>query len=134
MTEALVLDRHALKQAHRRIRLHYSALMGRDGRPARQYSVFEVILYAYPDMDADTLVARIESLVTDHGPDVRRVIEDHSPGAPDYVEFRDWLYDGPDVLLVADLARSYPSRLRAVACRSDFSTELETMADAFNGK
>jgi hypothetical protein len=29
---------------------------------------------------------------------------------------------------------SYPSRLRAVACRSDFSTELETMADAFNGK
>lgn len=130
MTEALLLDREALKQVHRRVRVLYKTLMGRDGRPARLFGVFEVILYAYP---ADTLMARIESLVTEHGPDVRRVIEDHSPGAPDYVTARDWLYEGPEVLLVADLARYFPSRFRAVATTADFSTELEAMADELNG-
>lgn len=134
MTEAMVLDRDRLKQAHLRVRRLHSALMGRDGRSVRLYGVFEVILSAYPAMDADALEARIESLVADHGPFVRRVIEAHSEGAPDYVLSRDWLYDGPEALLIADLARSYPSRLRAMAATSDFFTELESMAGELNGR
>lgn len=134
MSEALVLEAHVLEDAHHRIRLLYRTLTGRADRAARLYGVFEVILSGYPEMDADALVARIECLVAEHGPEIRRVMEDHCPGAPDYVLSHDWLYDGPEALLVADLARTWPSRLRAVAATADFGAELEAMASELNGK
>jgi hypothetical protein len=134
MTEAHLLEGTELEQLLSRVAAAYTGLTGMTPPPVRPPWLFEILLQAYPDHDADSLMARVESLVTDHGQDVLWVIEDHSPGAPDYVEARDWLYSGPEVLLVADLARNYPARLRTVAGPSDFSSVLEAMADDLNGR
>lgn len=134
MTEAHLLAGEELERLILRVAATYAGLTGKAVHQDRQPWLFEILLQAYPDHDASSLVARLESLVADRGPDVRRVIEDHSPDASGYVETRDWLYHGPEVLLVADLARNYPSRLRAVAGPSDFFGVLEPMADALSGK
>ena len=134
MTEAHLLAGEELERLILRVAATYAGLIGRAIHEDRPPWLFEILLQAYPDHDADSLVARLESLVADHGPDVRRVIEDHCPGAADYVQARDWLYSGPEVLLIADLARNYPSRLRAAAAPSDFATALEAMADELNGR
>lgn len=134
MNDALVLERPALEDTYRRVHALYCTLKGRDSSVVIEFGAFEVILSAYPNMDADALVTRIETLIADHGPDVRRIIQGHLPGAPDYVLSRDWLYQGPEALLIADLARTWPSRLRAVAATADFGTILETMTAELNGK
>lgn len=134
MTDALVLERSVLQDTYRQVLARYCALTGREDSVIVLFGAFEVILSAYPDMDADAPVGRIESLIAHHGPEVRRVIEGHLPGTPDYVLSRDWLYQGPEVLLVADLARTWPSRLRAVAATADFGMNLEAMAEELNGK
>ena len=133
MTEVQMLEGYELKRLFRRVGHLYNRLAGTVGRPVRPHKLFETLLRAYPDMDASALMARLESLVASHGPAIFRVIEDHSEGSADYVESRDWLYDGPEVLLVADLARSYPSRLRAIAVGSDYSFLLDTMAGELAG-
>lgn len=134
MTEAHLLAGEELESLVIRAAATYASLMGRDVPQDRPLWLFEILLQAYPDHDADSVMARIESLVAGHGPEIRRVIADHSPGAPDYVEARDRLYAGPEVLLVADLARNYPARLRTVTGPSDYASVLEPMADALNGK
>jgi hypothetical protein len=134
MTDAHLLTGAPLQELFLRFAAAYTALTGREASGTRQPWLFEILLQAYPDHDADSLMARIDSLIAEHGSEVLWVIEDHSAGAPDYVEARDWLYSGPEVLVVADLARHYPSRLRTVAGPSDFLTELEGMADALSGK
>lgn len=134
MTEAHLLAGEELERTIHRVAATYNGLMGKDVHQDRPPLLFEILLQAYPGHDADSLVARLESLVAGHGHVVRQVIEDHSPGAADYVEARDWIYDGPEVLLVADLARNYPSRLRAVAAPSDFAAALDAMAYEMNGK
>ncbi|HEX9088234.1 MAG TPA: hypothetical protein VF867_11965 [Arthrobacter sp.] len=134
MSQGHPLEDHAVEQLFRRAAHIYSSLLGTFGRPARPYGLFETLLHAYADMDSGALVQRLEALAADHGQALRSIIEDHSEGAANYVESRDWLYEGPEVLLVADLARSFPSRLRAVAVPSDFAAALETMADELSGK
>lgn len=134
MSEALVLERPILEDTYRRVHALFCSLTGRGSSVIVLFGAFEVILSAYPEMDADALVARIETLVAGHGPEVREVIADHLPGAPGYVLSHDWLYQGPEALLIADLARTWPSRLRAVAATSDFGMNLEAMASELNGK
>lgn len=133
MSEVRLLEGDALEQLFRRVGHLYTSLLG-TCHPARPHGLFETLLHAYPAMAADALMVRLESLAANHGPALLRIIEDHSPGAADYVEVRDWLYGGPEVLLVADLARSFPSRLRAVAGPSDFAAVLEPMAPELNGR
>jgi hypothetical protein len=133
MNDVQLLEGYELKQLLRRVGHLYNRLVGTFGRPVRPHKLFETLLHAYPEVDADALMARLESLVADHGPALVSVIEDHSEGSADYVESRDWLYDGPEVLLVADLARCYPSRLRAIAVGSDYSFLLDTMAGELAG-
>lgn len=134
MTEVHLLAGPDAEDLYRRFDAIYTALTGREGSGARPPWLFEILLQAYPGLDLDTLMARIDVLVDDHAPEILWVIEDHSPGAPDYVEARDVLYAGPEVLLIADLARHSPARLRTVAGPSDFSAVLEAMASALNGK
>jgi hypothetical protein len=134
MSDPMVLEHHVLKDTYRRVHALFCSLTGRGDSVIVLYGAFQVILSAYPAMGADALVARIESLIADHGPEVRKVIEGHLPGAPDYVLSRDWLYQGPEALLIADLARTWPSRLRALAHTTDFSVDLEAMASELNGR
>lgn len=134
MSHVRLLEDDALEQLFHRVAHIYSALLGTQDRPARPYGLFETLLHAYPDMEAGIIEARLESLVAEHGQAILSVIEDHSEGSSDFVETRDWIYRGPEVLLVADLARSFPGRLRAVAGPSDFAAVLEAMADELNGK
>lgn len=134
MTEVRLLEGDALGQLFSRVARIYSSLKETPVHSVRPYGLFETLLQAYPGYDADALMAHIDSLAADHGPDVLRVIEDHSPGAPDYLEAWDRLYACPEVLLVADLARHYPARLRAVAGPSDYAAILGSMASELNGK
>lgn len=134
MSDALVLERPILEDTYRRVHEIFCSLTGRGSSVIILFGAFEVILSAYPAMDADAMVQRIEALIADHGPDLRRVIEGHLPGAPDYVLSHDWLYQGPEALLIADLARTWPSRLRSVAATADFGSELDAMASELNGK
>lgn len=134
MTEVKLLEGDALEQMFRRVAHIYDSLLGTRSGAVRPYGLLETLLHGYPGMDADGVVVCLESLIAGHGQDVRRVIEEHSAGAADYLESRDWIYGGPEVLLVADLARYYPARLRAVADPSDFAAMLEPMANELNGK
>jgi hypothetical protein len=134
MTEAHLLAGPDAEDFYRRFAAAYAALTGREAPGTRPPWLFEILLQAYPDHNADTLMTRIDALVADHGPEVLWVIEDHSPGAPDYVESRDHLYACPEVLAVADLARHYPARLRTVAGPSDYASVLEAMGSELSGK
>lgn len=134
MTEVHLLAGPDAEDLYRRFAAAYTTLTGHEAPGVRPPWLFEILLQAYPGLDPDTLMARIDALVSDHGPEILWVIEDHNPGAPDYVEARDVLYAGPEVLLIADLARHYPARLRTVAGPSDFSAVLEAMGSALNGK
>lgn len=133
ITQVRSLEGEALERVFNRVLVVFASLLETCGPAARPYGLFETLLHAYSDMDSDTFLARIGSLVDDHGSALRHVIDDHSPGSANYVQGRDWLYREPEVLLVADLARSFPRRLRAIAAVSDLSA-LEPMIDELNGK
>ena len=134
MTDAHLLGGGDAETLYARLASTFTALTGLRAPEARPAWLLEILLQAYPGAEAETVMERIESLDGDHGNDILLVIEDHSPGAPGYLEARDRLYACPEVLLVADLARHYPARLRAVAGPSDYAGLLEPMASELNGR
>lgn len=103
---------------------------GRYTSPARPAGLFETLLSAYKDYERD----HIESTLQQHlesgglGAHYKAVIEQHQPGADDFVEKYDWLYLEPESLLIAHLAQK-PRFLKSIIENSDFERIVLAMAD-----
>lgn len=134
MQQVRQLEGNQLTPVFTRMSNVFNTLLETFGTASRPEGLFETLIHVYPRLDAESLMARIETLVADHGDILRRVIDDHSRNSDNYVEAYDWLYREPETLLVADLARNYPSRLRSVVGTTDFDAVLGPMAQAFKAK
>jgi ppGpp synthetase/RelA/SpoT-type nucleotidyltranferase len=132
--EVRQLEGNQLAPVFSRLTNAFNAFLGTYSPASRPENLFETLIHAYPRTAIEDLETRIEKLVTEHGQDLRHVIEDHSRGSDDYVEAYDWLYREPETLLIADLARNFPSRLRAIVGTTDFDAFLGPMATSLKGR
>jgi hypothetical protein len=86
------------------------------------------------DAEPTRFVTRMSQFAVVNKKRLAEISREHSSGAPDYVEARDWLYRCSEYLLIAELAVSAPYKIRHAIAGSDYETVIEPMIAVVRGE
>lgn len=96
--------------------------------PSRPEGLFEILMSVVKEVDRPQLIENLRLLLEQDGERIRQIMGAHTIGAENYVEKYDWLYNEPEALLIAHLARR-PRLLASAIENSDFEQLVTNMVD-----
>jgi putative GTP pyrophosphokinase len=97
---------------------YFGAMRNRPAVPSKLRSLQALLAAAYADDESP--IPMIDSFFAQYGGILRDAIAQFSPQSPSYVEARDWVFQFPEFIVIAERARVRPQLLAATIAESDY--------------
>lgn len=91
----------------------------------------ELLVQSYIPQEQEVLTLIMTDFMNLYGYSVHDIIMYHTEGAEDYVESKDYLYNVPEVIFIAERAINRPALLRIAMQNSDFEAVIHPMIENF---